>query len=255
MNLQDKVAVVTGGASGLGRAVVEAFVTGGARVALFDCDSERGTQVATELGSSAMFAQVDVTSEIQVQAGIDATLASFGAIHICINCAGVPDAAKTVSDGKPFPLALWNKVIAVNLTGTFNVLRLAAVAMAHNEHEDDERGVIVNLSSGAAQDGQMGQAAYAASKAGVIGLTLPVARDLADLGIRCVAVAPGLFETPMVAGLPKKVAQAIVDRMILFPRRMGQANELAHLIRSIVENPYINATCLHIDAGARMSTR
>jgi len=183
-----------------------------------------------------------------VQAGIDATLARFGAIHICINCAGVPDAAKTVADGKPFPLALWDKVIAVNLTGTFNVLRLAAVAMARNEPEGDERGVIINLSSGAAQDGQMGQAAYAASKAGV-------ARDLADLGIRCVAVAPGLFETPMVAGLPKKVAQAIVDRMILFPRRMGQASELAHLVRSIVENPYINATCLHIDAGARMSSR
>ncbi len=255
MNLHDKVAIITGGASGLGRAVADALAAGGARVSLFDRDSERGVQAATELGSAAMFEQVDVTSESQVQAGIDATLARFGAIHICINCAGVPDAAKTVSDGKPFPLALWDKVIAVNLTGTFNVLRLAAVAMARNEPEGDERGVIINLSSGAAQDGQMGQAAYAASKAGVIGLTLPVARDLADLGIRCVAVAPGLFETPMVAGLPKKVVQAIVDRMILFPRRMGQASELAHLVRSIVENPYINATCLHIDAGARMSTR
>lgn len=184
MNLQDKVAVVTGGASGLGRAVAETLIAGGARVALFDRDGERGAQAAAELGSSAMFEQVDVTSEAQVQAGIDATLARFGAIHICINCAGVPDAAKTVADGKPFPLALWDKVIAVNLTGTFNVLRLAAVAMARNEPEDDERGVIVNLSSGAAQDGQMGQAAYAASKAGVIGLTLPVARDLADLTCR-----------------------------------------------------------------------
>lgn len=257
MIVHDKVAIITGGASGLGRAVADALAEGGARLSLFDRDSERGVQAATELGSAAMFEQVDVTSESQVQAGIDATLARFGAIHICINCAGVPDAAKTFSDGKPFPLALWDKVIAVNLTGTFNVLRLAAVAMARNEPEPegDERGVIINLSSGAAQDGQMGQAAYAASKAGVIGLTLPVARDLADLGIRCVAVAPGLFETPMVAGLPKKVAQAIVDRMILFPRRMGQASELAHLVRSIVENPYINATCLHIDAGARMSTR
>jgi 3-hydroxyacyl-CoA dehydrogenase/3-hydroxy-2-methylbutyryl-CoA dehydrogenase len=127
--------------------------------------------------------------------------------------------------------------------------------MSRNEPEDGERGVIVNLSSGAAHDGQMGQAAYAASKAGVIGLTLPVARDLAELGIRCVAVAPGLFDTPMVAGLPRKVAQAIVDRMVLFPRRMGAPAELAHMVRSIVENPYINATCLHIDAGARMSSR
>lgn len=255
MNPQDKVAIVTGGASGLGRAVAQALHDAGARVALFDLNAELGAQAAAELGQRALFAQVDVTSEEQVQAGLDAAMARFGAVHICVNCAGVPDAAKTVSDGKPFPLAVWQKVIAINLTGTFNVLRLAAVLMTRNTPEGEERGVIVNLSSGAAHDGQMGQAAYAASKAGVIGLTLPVARDLAEHGIRCVAVAPGLFDTPMVAGLPKKVAQAIVDRMVLFPPRMGRPVELAHLVRSIVENPYINATCLHIDAGARMSAR
>lgn len=255
MNPQDKVAIVTGGASGLGRAVAQALHDAGARVALFDLNAELGAQAAAELGQRALFAQVDVTSEEQVQAGLDAAMARFGAVHICVNCAGVPDAAKTVSDGKPFPLAVWQKVIAINLTGTFNVLRLAAVLMTRNTPEGEERGVIVNLSSGAAHDGQMGQAAYAASKAGVIGLTLPVARDLAEHGIRCVAVAPGLFDTPMVAGLPKKVAQAIVDRMVLFPPRMGHPAELAHLVRSIVENPYINATCLHIDAGARMSAR
>ncbi|MCM3562760.1 SDR family NAD(P)-dependent oxidoreductase [Hydrogenophaga intermedia] len=255
MNISSKVALVTGAASGLGRAVAEALLLAGARVVLFDRDAERGADFAAAAGPAALFVAVDVTSEAQVQAGIDRALGEFGAIHICVNCAGVPDAARTVADGKPFPLSTWDKVIAVNLTGTFNVLRLAAVAMTRNEPDGDERGVIVNLSSGAAHDGQMGQAAYAASKAGVIGLTLPVARDLAEHGIRCVAVAPGLFDTPMVAGLPKKVAQAIVDRMILFPRRMGRPQELAQLVRSIVANPYINATCLHIDAGARMSAR
>lgn len=255
MNPSGKVAIVTGGASGLGRAVAETLLEAGTRVALFDRDAGRGTAVAAAAGESALFVGVDVTSEAQVQAGVERTLARFGAIHVCVNCAGVADAAKTVADGTPFPLAIWEKVIAINLTGTFNVLRLAAVAMARNEPDNGERGVIINLSSGAAHDGQMGQAAYAASKAGVIGLTLPVARDLAEHGIRCVAVAPGLFDTPMVAGLPEKVAQAIVDRMILFPRRMGRPQELAHLVLSIVENPYINATCLHIDAGARMSAR
>ena len=255
MNISSKVAVVTGAASGLGRAVAEALLLAGARVVLFDRDAERGADFAADVGPAALFVPVDVTSELQVQSGIDRAVETFGAIHICVNCAGVPDAAKTVSDGKPFPLPVWDKVIAVNLTGTFNVLRLAAAAMTRNEPDGDERGVIVNLSSGAAHDGQMGQAAYAASKAGVIGLTLPVARDLAEHGIRCVAVAPGLFDTPMVAGLPKKVAQAIVDRMILFPRRMGRPQELAQLVCNIVTNPYINATCLHIDAGARMSAR
>jgi NAD(P)-dependent dehydrogenase (short-subunit alcohol dehydrogenase family) len=255
MNPSGKVAIVTGGASGLGRAVAETLLQAGARVVLCDRDADRGAEAAAAAGEAAVFVPVDVTSEAQVQAGIDFALERFGAIHVCVNCAGVPDAAKTVADGKPFPLATWQKVIAVNLTGTFNVLRLAAVAMTRNAPEDDERGVIVNLSSGAAHDGQIGQAAYAASKAGVIGLTLPVARDLAEHGIRCVAVAPGLFDTPMVAGLPKKVAQSIIDRMILFPQRMGRPQELAHLVRSIVENPYLNATCLHIDAGARMSAR
>jgi len=255
MDIASKVAIVTGGASGLGRAVAEALLQAGARVALFDRDAARGAAAAAAMGDAPLFADVDVTSESQVQSGIDRALAAFGSIHICVNCAGVPDAAKTVADGKPFPLSIWDKVIAVNLTGTFNVLRLAAVAMTRNEPDGEERGVIVNLSSGAAHDGQMGQAAYAASKAGVIGLTLPVARDLAEHGIRCVAVAPGLFDTPMVAGLPKKVAQAIVDRMVLFPPRMGRPQELAQLVCAIVANAYVNATCLHIDAGARMSAR
>lgn len=257
MNIDNKIAVVTGGASGLGRAVCEELAGRGARVAIFDRNAEAGEALAARLGATALFVSVDVTSEASVTAGIAKTIAAFGAIHICVNCAGVADAAKTVGDGKPFPLDVWQKVIAVNLTGTFNVLRLTAVEMAKNVLAEgaEERGVIINISSGAASDGQMGQAAYSASKAGVIGMTLPIARDLADLGIRCVAVAPGLFDTPMVAGLPKKVSEAIVNKMILFPRRMGAPAEVAMLVRSIVENPYINATCVNIDAGARMGTR
>lgn len=258
MNPDSRTAIVTGGASGLGRAVCEELARHGTRVAIFDRNIEAGEALATQLGAQqALFTAVDVTSETSVTAGIAKTIATFGAIHICVNCAGVADAAKTVGDGKPFPLDVWQKVIAVNLTGTFNVLRLAALEMAKNSltEGEEERGVIVNISSGAASDGQMGQAAYSASKAGVIGMTMPIARDLADLGIRCVAVAPGLFDTPMVAGIPKKVSEAIVNKMILFPRRMGAPEEVAQLVRSIIENPYINATCVHIDAGARMGTR
>lgn len=257
MEISNKVAVVTGGASGLGRAVCELLVASHARVAIFDRNAEAGEALASRLGERAIFALVDVTREDSVAAGIAKTMAAFGAIHVCVNAAGIADAAKTVSDGQPFPLDVWQKVIAVNLTGSFNVLRLAAVEMAKNTLPEgaEERGVIINVSSGAASDGQMGQAAYSASKAGIIGMTMPIARDLADLGIRCVAIAPGLFDTPMVAGIPKKVSEAIVNRMILFPRRMGAPAEIAMLVRSIVENSYINATCLHIDAGARMGAR
>ncbi|MFZ5698070.1 MAG: SDR family NAD(P)-dependent oxidoreductase [Pseudomonadota bacterium] len=257
MKISNKVAVVTGGASGLGRAVCELLVASDARVAIFDRNAEAGEALASQLGERAVFALVDVTREDSVAAGVAKTMAAFGAIHVCVNAAGIADAAKTVSDGQPFPLDVWQKVIDVNLTGSFNVLRLAAVEMAKNTLPEgaEERGVIINVSSGAASDGQMGQAAYSASKAGIIGMTMPIARDLADLGIRCVAIAPGLFDTPMVAGIPKKVSEAIVNRMILFPRRMGAPAEIAMLVRSIVENSYINATCLHIDAGARMSAR
>jgi len=174
-----------------------------------------------------------------------------------VNCAGVADAAKTVSRGAPFPLATWNKVIGINLTGTFNIIRFAALAMSDNAPiaPDGERGVIINTASGAATQGQIGQAAYAASKAGVVGLTLPAARDLAPLGIRVVSISPGLFNTSMVAGMPDNVSQSIIDRMILYPNRMGQPAEFAKLVQHIVENPYLNATTLDLDAGARMQAR
>jgi NAD(P)-dependent dehydrogenase (short-subunit alcohol dehydrogenase family) len=256
MNLQNKVAVVTGAASGLGFATCKALAAAGAKVAGLDRDKDKLATLAAELGANGITCAVDVADEASVQAGIDATIKAFGAIHVAVNCAGVADSAKTLSRGQPFPLATWGKVIAVNLTGTFNVIRFAAQAMSINQPDDNgERGVIVNTASGAAWQGQVGQAAYSASKAGVMGLTLPVARDLAEHGIRVVTIAPGLFDTSMVAGLPENVSQSIISRMILFPSRMGQATEFGALVRHIAENPYLNATTISLDAGARMAAR
>ena len=255
MNLKDKVAVITGAGSGLGRASARALAEAGSRIAAFDLSAERLEALKQELGTKVFTAMVDVADDGSVKAGIDGALEAFGAIHIAVNCAGVADAAKTVSRGEPFPLATWNKVIGINLTGTFNVIRWAALAMTRNAPdggEKGERGVIINTSSGAATQGQIGQAAYSASKAGVMGLTLPVARDLAQHRIRVVSIAPGLFDTAMVAGMPDTVSQSIIDRMILFPDRMGRPEEFAALVRHIAENSYINATTLNIDAGARM---
>ena len=258
MDIKGKVAIVTGGASGIGFGVCREFVKRGGRVAIFDLQAERAEQAAAELGrGNAIAATVNVADEAAVVAGIARTKDAFGAVHVAVNCAGVPFAAKTVDrEGKPFPLDRWNKVIAVNLTGTFNVLRLAAAEMAKNgpEGEAQERGVIVNIASGAAFDGQTGQAAYAASKAAVVGMALPIARDLADLGIRVMTVAPGLFETPMVAGVPDKVRESLL-KMMLYPRRMGAPWEAGALICSIVEIPYLNAECIRLDAGTRMAAK
>ncbi|MBC9882992.1 SDR family NAD(P)-dependent oxidoreductase [Bradyrhizobium sp. INPA01-394B] len=257
MQLDGKVAIVTGAASGLGRASCVTLAKAGVRVAAFDRDESRLADLCRELGSAAFGRVVDVADETSVSSGVDAVLEAFQAVHIAVNCAGVADAAKTVSKGQPFPLATWNKVVGINLTGTFNIIRFAALAMTRNQPEgaSGERGVIINTASGAASQGQVGQAAYSASKAGVVGLTLPVARDLAEYGIRVVSIAPGLFDTGMVAGMPPKVSQSIVDRMILYPNRMGQPDEFASLVNHIAENAYLNATTISIDAGARMQPR
>lgn len=256
MDLSNKTAVVTGAASGLGFATCKALAAAGARIAGLDRDQEKLKALANDLGDACMTRVVDVADAGSVQAAIDATLAAFGSLHVAVNCAGVADSAKTLSRGQPFPLETWTKVIAINLTGTFNVIRFAAQAMSANAPETSgERGVIVNTASGAASQGQVGQAAYSASKAGVMGLTLPVARDLAEHGIRVVTIAPGLFDTSMVAGLPENVSQSIINRMILFPNRMGQASEFAALVRHIAENQYLNATTIPLDAGARMAAR
>lgn len=257
MELQGKVAIVTGGASGLGRATVEELIRAGAGVAIFDVQEDKAAALAESLGRQAMHAMVDVTSEVSVAAGIQRVMAHFGAIHVCVNCAGVPHAAKTIGrEGKPFPLDLFGRVVTINLIGTFNVLRLAALEMAKNEAigEARERGVIVNTASAAAFDGQMGQAAYAASKAGIVGMSLPVARDLAEHGIRINAIAPGIFETPMVLGMSPKLQESLAS-MALFPQRLGQPAEFARLARHIIENPYLNAECIRLDAGTRMSAR
>lgn len=257
MILEGKVVVVTGAASGLGRASCMALVEAGASVMALDRDKARLDELLASAPGGRVRAQVtDVADEGSVRSAIDATVEAFGALHVAVNCAGVADAAKTISKGAAFPFETWRKVIDINLTGTFNVLRFAALAMSGNEpDESGECGVIINTASGAAWQGQVGQAAYSASKAGVIGLTLPAARDLAEHAIRVVAIAPGLFETSMVASMPDTVSRSIIDRMILFPERMGQPQEFAMLVRQIVENPYLNATTISIDAGARMTPR
>lgn len=257
MQASKAVALVTGAASGLGYATAQRLAQDGASIVAVDLDQERLARLAEIVPPERLLTVVaSVADEGQVSAAVDAALSRFGALHVAVSCAGVPDAAKTLSRGKPFPIDVWNKVIGVNLTGTFNVIRFAAAAMARNEpNADGERGVIVNTSSGAAWQGQVGQAAYSASKAAIIGLTLPVARDLAEHGIRVVSIAPGLFDTGMVAGLPEKVTQSIIERMVLFPHRMGKPSEFADVVHMIVENAYFNATTINLDAGSRMASR
>ncbi|MFM0653190.1 SDR family NAD(P)-dependent oxidoreductase [Paraburkholderia sediminicola] len=248
MKLQNKVAVVTGAASGLGLATCQALAAAGATVVGFDLDK---TKLDDALGTGIKGIAVDVADEASVKAGIDAVVREYGHVHIAVNCAGVLGPCKTISKGQLFPSDLWNRVIGVNLTGTFNVIRHAALAMTANEPEETgERGVIINTASGAARGGQMGQAAYSASKAAVIGMTTPVARDLAEHGIRVVSIAPGLFESGMSAGMPPKVSDGLIEKM-LFPRRMGKASEFAALVQHVIENAYLNATTLDIDCGTR----
>lgn len=255
MQIQDKVVIVTGGASGLGAACVRAFHAKGARVAVFDLSDSRGRDLASQLGERAIYAHVDVADEVSVGEGIAAVCGSFGRIDVCINCAGIPDPGKTFGRAGPLPLRSFSRVIDVNLNGTFNVLRLAVAEMAKNDPDSDgERGVVINTASASATGGQMGQAAYAASKAGVVGMTLPIARDLSSLGIRVNALSPGLFETGMSAGLPDNVKEQLI-RQLEFPKRMGKAAEYAALVTHVVENVYINAAVLSIDAGTRAPAR
>lgn len=248
MNLQNKVAVVTGAASGLGLATCKALAAAGAQVVGFDLDD---TKLGEALGPDIKSVAVDVANEESVKAGIALVVRTYGTVHVAVNCAGILGPSKTISKGQLFPSDLWHRVLSVNLTGTFNVLRHAALAMTANEpDENGERGVIINTASGAARQGQMGQAAYSASKAGVIGMTIPVARDLAEHGIRVLSIAPGLFESGMSAGMPPKVSEAIVGKL-LFPQRMGKPEEFAGLVQHIVENAYLNATTFDIECGTR----
>jgi 3-hydroxyacyl-CoA dehydrogenase/3-hydroxy-2-methylbutyryl-CoA dehydrogenase len=254
MKLTDAVAVITGGASGLGKATAEKFASAGGKVAIFDLNEEGGKALAQQLGANALFAKVDVTDEASVQEAIAQTVQRFGAIHICVNCAGIGNAIKTYGKNGPFPLAGFNKILQVNLVGTFNVLRLAAEQMVKNTPVDGERGVIINTASVAAYDGQMGQAAYSASKGGIVGMTLPIARDLASYGIRVNTIVPGLIHTPLFNGSPQNVVDAL-SAQVLNPQRLGRPEEVAHLAACIVENGYINAECIRIDGGIRMQAK
>lgn len=254
MKIEHSVAVITGGASGLGLATVEKFVSLGAKVAIFDFNETLGLAVAERLGSQVMFAKVNVADEDSVQAAIDQTIAHFGAIHICINYAGIGNAGKTLGKKGVLPLADFNKVLQVNLVGTFNVLRLAAEQMAKNELIDGERGVIINTASVAAYEGQIGQAAYSASKGGVVGMTLPIARDLASYGIRVNTIVPGLIHTPMFDSLEPNVITAL-SATVLNPQRLGRPDEIAHTAVYIVENGYVNGECIRVDGGIRMQPR
>ena len=250
MEIKDAVAVVTGGASGLGLATTKRLLDRGASVVVIDL---KGADVVKELGSRAKFVEANVTDPEQVSVALDAA-EEMGPLRININCAGIGNAVKTLGKDGPFPLEWFNAVVQVNLIGTFNVLRLAAERIAKTEPLGEERGVIVNTASVAAFDGQIGQAAYSASKGGVVGMTLPIARDLAREFIRVVTIAPGLFKTPLLAGLPEE-AQASLGKQVPHPARLGDPDEYGALAVHIVENPMLNGEVIRLDGAIRMAPR
>jgi NAD(P)-dependent dehydrogenase (short-subunit alcohol dehydrogenase family) len=250
MNLDGKVAVVSGGASGLGEACVRMLAANGARCAILDLNETAAMAVCDEVGC-AEFYRVDVSDEHAVERA----LGDLGPVNIAINCAGIAPAQRTIGRNGPGSLSLFENVIRVNLIGTFNVARLAAHAMTRNEpDENGERGVIVNTASVAAFDGQIGQTAYAASKAGVAGMTLPMARDLSKLGIRVVSIAPGIFETPMMAGMPDDLRKSL-EAQVPFPSRLGRPPEYAALVRHIIENTMLNGEVIRLDGAIRMGPK
>lgn len=252
MNNKGLVAVVTGGASGLGEATVKQLVADGAKVAILDFDEKRGQSIADDLGSSVIFCKTDVVDGDSVTAAIEKTLETFGAIHVAINCAGVGTPMRTLGKEGPMAIEDFNRVVQINLIGTMNVIRLAAEKMVLNSpNEDGEKGVVINTASIAAFEGQVGQAAYSASKAGVVGLTLPIAREFASYGIRVMTIAPGLFMTPMMAGLPEKVQVALANS-VPFPKRLGKPPEFAMLVKQIIENPVLNGETIRLDSAIRM---
>lgn len=256
MNIKGKTAIVTGGASGLGRATVEAFVKGGANAVILDLNDEAGTALASALGSQAVYVKTDVTNEGDVEHAVKTALDTFGQLDIAVNCAGVATPQKLLDrDGKRTSLDVYRKIININLIGTYNVAAQAAEAMAKNEPgEDGERGVIINTASVAAYEGQIGQAAYASSKGGVVGLTLPVARELARYGIRMMSIAPGFIHTPLFDGLPEAAVESLTGQVV-FPKRLGKPAEYAQLASHIVENVYLNGETIRMDAAARMAPK
>lgn len=255
MEISNKTALIAGGASGLGEATARTLHDAGASVVIFDLNQARGKALASELGERARFVAGSVTEEADAQNAVDAAMETFGALHITVNTAGIATPGRILGKHGPLPLETFAKVIAVNLIGTFNVLRLAAAAMQKNEPSPaGERGVIINTASIAAYEGQIGQAAYAASKGGVVGLTLPAARDLAKWGIRVVTIAPGLFDTPLLAGLPDTVRD-VLGQQVPFPSRLGNPTEYAFLATHIIENVMLNGEVIRLDGALRMGPR
>ncbi len=255
MELHSKTFLITGGGSGLGAGTARLFVESGANVIVADLNAETGQQVAAELGDRARFVQTDVTSEESVQQAVDLALQAFGSLHGAVNCAGIAIAERVVGRDGVHDLGRFAKAVEVNLIGTFNVIRLAAAVMTQTEPTaGGERGVIVNTASVAAFDGQIGQAAYSASKGGVVSMTLPIARELARFGIRVVTIAPGIFDTPMLADLPEAARESLA-KQVPFPPRLGQPAEYAALVKHIIENEMLNGEVIRLDGAIRMAPR
>ncbi len=255
MQVRHKTFFVTGGSSGLGAACVQRLVEAGANVVIADLNAAAGQALANELGEAAKFVETNVVSEEDVKTAVSAATETYGGLHGAINCAGILIAAGVLGRKGVFPLDQFERVIQVNLIGSFNVIRLAAAAMAEGEPDDTgERGVIINTASVAAYDGQIGQAAYSASKGGIVGMTLPIARELASYGIRVVTIAPGIFETPMLAGLPEK-ARISLGEQVPFPSRLGQPAEYAALAQHIIENQMLNGEVIRLDGAIRMAAK
>jgi len=255
MDIKGKVALVSGGASGLGAATVRMIVDAGGRAVILDLNEKVGHTLAGELGDAARFVRADVSDPGEVEQAVKVATDAFGALHICVNCAGIGDPQKVIGKEGPADLARYTKVILVNLIGTFNVTRLAAWAISKSEpNADGERGVVVMTASVAAFDGQIGQCAYSASKGGIVGMTLPFARDMANVGIRVATIAPGLFDTPLLAALPDDV-KASLGAMVPFPKRLGKPAEYAQLAKQIIENPMLNGEVIRLDGAIRMAPR
>jgi NAD(P)-dependent dehydrogenase (short-subunit alcohol dehydrogenase family) len=255
MRLDGKTVVVTGGASGLGGATVEAVIEAGGNAIILDVNESTGSALASRLGAHVRFVKTDVTSDSDVQRAVDTAVQAFGGVHGAVNAAGIGVAERVLGKEGPQPLANFTKVIQINLIGTFNVIRLAAAAMARNEpNEAGERGVIVNTASVAAYDGQIGQAAYSASKGGIVGMTLPIAREFARIGVRVMTIAPGTFDTPLLAGLPEAARQSLAQQ-VPFPSRLGRPAEYAALVRHIFENEMLNGEVIRLDGAIRMAPK
>ncbi len=255
MEIKNCTAVITGGASGLGEACVRMFVENGGNVGIFDLNEDAGKALETELGGNAVFCRTNVADEESVKVAMDTVAERFGGIHFAINCAGLGNPMKVLSKKGTMPIDFFNQVIQVNLIGTMNIIRLAAEKMVQNQpNADGEKGVVINTASVAAFEGQIGQAAYTASKAGVAGMTLPIAREFAEYGIRVLTIAPGLFNTPMLAGLPEKAKESLIQQ-VPFPKRLGHPAEFASLAQHIVENPVLNGEVIRLDASIRMGVR